>query len=71
MRNRLFKYWFDSYEFNSKFSLYTTHIIDEEGVPNFAALILRNDNPKIVEVLTEFTQTAKLLREKPNEENCQ
>ena len=62
MRNRLFKYWFDSYEFNSKFSLYTTHIIDEEGVPNFAALILRNDNPKIVEVLTEFTQTAKLLR---------
>lgn len=71
MRNRLFKYWFDSYEFNSKFSLYTTHIIDEEGVPNFAALILRNDNPKIVEVVTEFTQTAKLLREKPNEENCQ
>lgn len=66
MRNRLFKYWFDSYEFNSRFSLYTTNIIDEEGAPNFAALILRNDNPRIVEVVTEFTRTAKVLRDKPD-----
>lgn len=63
--SRLFKYWFDSYEFNTKYSLYTTHIVDDEGISNFAALILKNDNPKIVDVITEFTQTAKILREKP------
>lgn len=44
VRNRLFKYWFDSYEFNTKYSLYTTHIVDDEGISNFAALILKNDN---------------------------
>lgn len=65
VRNRLFKYWFDSYEFNTKYSLYTTHIVDDEGISNFAALILKNDNPKIVDIVTEFTQTARILREKP------
>lgn len=65
VRSRLFKYWFDSYEFNSKYSLYTTHIVDDEGISNFAALILRNDNPKIVDIVTEFTKTAQVLREKP------
>lgn len=65
VRNRLFKYWFDSYEFNTKYSLYTTHIVDDEGISNFAALILQNDNPKIVDIVTEFTQTARVLREKP------
>lgn len=65
VRNRLFKYWFDSYEFNTKYSLYTTHIVDDEGISNFAALILKNDNPKIVDIVTEFTKTVKILREKP------
>lgn len=65
VRNRLFKYWFDSYEFNTKYSLYTTHIVDDDGISNFAALILKNDNSKIVDIVTEFTQTAKILREKP------
>lgn len=64
VRNRLFKYWFAPYEFNTKYSLYTTHIVDDEGISNFAALIIKNDNPKIVDVVTEFTQTAKILREK-------
>lgn len=65
VRNRLFKYWFDSYEFNTKYSLYTTHIVDDEGISNFAALILKNDNPKIVDIVTEFVQTARTLNEKP------
>lgn len=66
MRSRLFSYWFDAYEYNSRFSMHTTCIVDENGIEDFAALILRNDNPNLVEIVTEFVMTAKLLREKPD-----
>lgn len=65
MRSRLFTYWFSTYEYNSKYSLHTTCINDEEGIPNFAALIIRNDNPHIVEIVSEFVETAKALQQKP------
>lgn len=64
MRNRLFNYWFEAYEFNSRFSIHTTCVIDEEGIPNFAALIVRNDNPLIVEIVNEFMETARMLQQK-------
>lgn len=69
MRSRLFNYWFDAYEYNSRFSIHTTSVVDEEGVENFAALILRNDNPNIVEIVNEFMEIAKVLREKPSNES--
>ena len=65
MRSRLFTYWFSTYEYNSKYSLHTTCINDEEGIPNFAALVIRNDNPHIVEIVCEFVETAKALQQKP------
>ena len=65
VRSRLFSYWFDAYEYNSRYSIHTTCIKDEEGVSNFAALIIRNDNPLIVEVVNEFMETAKALQQKP------
>ena len=34
-------------------SLHTTCVKDEEGVANFAALIIRNDNPLIVEIVSK------------------
>lgn len=69
MRNRMFSYWFDAYEGNFRFFMNTTCIIDEDGIENFATLILRNDHPKLVEIITEFTITAKVLRDKPTNEN--
>lgn len=65
VRSRLFSYWFDAYEYNSRYSIHTTCIKDEEGVSNFAALIIRNDNPLIVEIVNEFMETAKALQQKP------
>lgn len=64
-RSRLFNYWFDAYEYNSRFSMHTTCIVDEDGIENFAALILRNDNPHFVEIVTEFAETTQVLRNKP------
>jgi len=66
MRNRLFSYWFEAYEYNSRFSIHTTCVNDEEGIPNFAALIIKNDNPNIVEVVNEFMETARALQQKHN-----
>ena len=51
MRNRLFEYWFS--------------IVDEEGVVNFATIILRNDNPDLTEIIAEFTESIQLLSQKP------
>lgn len=65
VRSRLFNYWFDAYEYNSRYSIHTTCIKDEEGVSNFAALIIRNDNPLILEIVNEFMETAKALQQKP------
>ena len=50
-RYRLFKYWFD---------------IDEEGVMNAATVFIRNDNPYLPQIVSEFNETAMLLRQKPN-----
>ena len=41
-----------------------TCVPDDEGINNFAALIVRLDNPLLVEIINEFTLTAKMLREK-------
>ncbi|MGN1267508.1 MAG: hypothetical protein ACI4UH_06185 [Dorea sp.] len=45
-------------------TLHITCIKDEDGIPNFAALIIRNDNPLIVEIVSEFVETAKVLQQK-------
>ncbi len=51
--------------YNSNYSFHTTSVKDEDGIANFAALIIRNDNPLIVEIVSEFLETAKALQQKP------
>ena len=65
MRSRLFEHWFDSYNQKILFTLLTTSIIDEEGEVNFATLIIRNDNPKLPEIVAEFSESVRLLSQKP------
>ena len=65
MRSRLFEHWFNSYNSKMLFTLLTTSIIDEEGEVNFATLIIRNDNPKLSEIIMEFSESVKLLSQKP------
>lgn len=64
MRGRLFSYWFNAYEYNTQFSMMTTCVRDEDGILNFAALLLRTDNPKFVEIINEFSLTTQTLRDK-------
>ncbi len=44
-------------------------IEDMEGVENFAALIIRKDNPQFIEVVSEFSNTVAMLGVKPENSN--
>lgn len=65
MRSRLFEYWFNTYKRKTQFTLLTTSIVDDEGIVNFATLIIRNDNPNFLDILSEFSESVKLLSQKP------
>ena len=43
-------------------------VYDEEDNENYAALIIRRDNPKFNDLVTEFTNTVILLNSKPDGE---
>jgi hypothetical protein len=64
-RNRLFERWFAAYNNKALYTSVTSSVIDEDGVINYATIIVRNDNPKLVEVIAEFTSTISLLSQKP------
>lgn len=65
MRSRLFEYWFSTYNRKALFTMISSSIVDEEGVVNFATIILRNDNPNLPEIIAEFTESIQLLSQKP------
>lgn len=67
MRSRLFSRWFSTFADKGKYSILQSSIVDREGVDNFFAVILRNDNPNIAQVIAEFTSNVKFFRHKPNE----
>lgn len=52
MRNRLFHFWFGVYAEHDEFLFLPQVVYDEEGNENFAALILRRDNPKFNDLVT-------------------
>lgn len=65
MRNRLFQYWYSHYERKFEFTFLSVSVKDEEGVMNYATLVMRNDNPRYSDVLTDFGQSVQLLNDKP------
>lgn len=65
MRQRLFEAWFSGYNHKMLFTKLSSSLIDADGVLNFASVIVRNDNPLMKEVLSEFMETANLLSQKP------
>lgn len=67
MRARLFSYWFAHYSRNKQVTFLSSSIKDDEGIENFAALIMRNDNPHFAEVVKEFGDTIQLLNVKPQD----
>lgn len=65
MRSRLFEYWFSTYQYKTFFTMISSTVMDIDGTINFATLILRNDNPFLSEIITEFTESIQLLNQKP------
>lgn len=65
MRNRLFHYWFSRYKHSNECMFLSSAVIDEEGVMNYATLVIRNDNPNLTNVLNSYTTTIQLLSQKP------
>lgn len=65
MRNRLFQHWFSQYDKQGEFMFLSSSIVDLEGVTNYATLVIKNDHPKLREVIDEFTDTVQTLKNKP------
>lgn len=64
MRSRLFQYWFSVYNEKEEYLFLPQVVYDEEENENYAALIIRKDNPCFVELVSEFTETINLLNGK-------
>ena len=56
--------WFSAYKYKALYTSVTSSVIDEEGIMNYATIIVRNDNPNLVKVISEFTTTVSLLNQK-------
>lgn len=65
MRSRLFQYWFSIYNEREEYLFPLQIVYEEEENENYAALIIRKDNPCFVELVSEFTDTINLLNGKP------
>lgn len=49
-----------------EYLLMPVNIEDMDGQDNFAALILRKDNPKFVDIVSEFSNTIAMFKVKPD-----
>lgn len=65
LRNRLFEYWARTSKIQDRVSIVTSCVTDEDGIKNYATLILRIDNPHHSEIISAFTQTVEVLNNKP------
>lgn len=65
MRSRLFEFWFSKFKRKALFTMISSSIIDEDGVVNYATIILRNDNPRFTQAIAEYTKSVQILSQKP------
>lgn len=65
LRNRLFASWFAYANAKNLYVIMVANIRDLEGVDNYAAMVLKKDNPRFVEYVSEFNNIVNLLTIKP------
>ncbi len=65
LRSRLFERWFSTYTKKANYTSITSSVVDDDNVTNFATIIVRNDNPNLVPIITEFTAAIQQLSQKP------
>jgi len=68
MRSRLFSHWFTTFTDKGKYSILQSSIVDSENIENYFAIILRNDNPNLQQVITEFANTVNFFSHKPDDQ---
>lgn len=66
MRSRLFELWFNASPRKSDFVFLSADMHDVDGMQNYAAIIVRIDNPKLKDIVAEFAETVQLLSQKPD-----
>lgn len=66
MRSRLFRHWLVDCSLYDNMATLSGSVTDEEGVKNFATIIVRNDHPKLDEILKEFKEAIQTLNDKPD-----
>ena len=47
-------------EYSKRYTSLSTSLTDEEGIMNAATVFIRNDNPHLPEIVSEFNETAML-----------
>lgn len=65
MRSRLFKHWIVDCPLYDNMATLSGSVIDEDGVKNFATIVVRNDHPKLDDILKEFKIAIQTLNNKP------
>ena len=53
-------------DFMRRFKASHLILVDEYGIDNVAAVIIRNDNPNLGKVLAEFGETIEMFSHKPS-----
>ena len=61
----VFESWFRSSGSQTTFAFLSAQIPDEEGIPNYVALIVRPDHPRFAFIAQQFSDTLELFRDKP------
>ena len=64
-RSKLFLRWFANYHRSDDYFFNSTEIVGEEE-SNFAAIILRKDNPNLEEIANDFEEMTTFLGNKPD-----
>lgn len=68
MRNRLFMAWLETFNSTGEYEVISASVVDE-GIENYAAMILRRDNPKFEEYVADFNETVETFKVKPTHDN--
>ena len=63
-RNRLFVRWFNDSKHKGKFYLQDVTISDD-GIDNYAALIVQRNNPEFESIIAQFNEFVELMKNKP------
>lgn len=63
-RNKLFMRWFREYS-DKNLYYFDTVTLPDDGIDNFAAIIVQKSNPRFNEIVDEFHKVVNILKNKP------